>query len=155
LNIDLEYLKSLAKLACEFNLTEINLSEGENQIVIKKEIQTVLPQTISMPMPTPVTVTEIETKQEEKTSKVEEAVQSPKGTPVIAPIGGTFYRSPSPGAEPYCSVGKRIEVGDVLCIIESMKLMNEIETEIAGVVVEICVKDAEPVETGTILMYIE
>ena len=77
------------------------------------------------------------------------------GTPVKAPIVGTFYSASSPDAAPYVKVGDRVEAGQVLCIIEAMKLMNEIEAEQSGVIREILVKNAEPVEYGQTLFMIE
>ena len=79
---------------------------------------------------------------------------TPVGTPVVAPIVGTFYAAPSPDAAAFVSVGDRVKVGQVLCIIEAMKLMNEIEAEVAGVVAEILVHNEEPVEYGQTLMRI-
>ena len=78
-----------------------------------------------------------------------------KGTPVKAPIVGTYYASSSPDAPPYIKVGDTVAAGQVLCIIEAMKLMNEIEAETGGVVREILVKNAEPVEYGQTLFIIE
>jgi acetyl-CoA carboxylase biotin carboxyl carrier protein len=68
---------------------------------------------------------------------------------------GTFYRSPSPGADSFTEVGHRISEGDVLCIIEAMKLMNELESEVSGTVKEICVGNGEPVEYGQVLFRID
>ena len=68
---------------------------------------------------------------------------------------GTFYKAPSPDAEPFVNVGSTIKSGDVVCIVEAMKMMNEIESEVAGKVVEICVEDGQPVEFGQVLMYVE
>ena len=68
---------------------------------------------------------------------------------------GTFYEASSPGAAPFVSVGQTVSVGQVVCIIEAMKLMNEIEAEVSGKVTEICVKNGEPVEFGQVLMYVE
>lgn len=77
------------------------------------------------------------------------------GNPLKAPIVGTFYAASSPDAEPYVKVGDRVEAGQVLCIIEAMKLMNEIEAEQAGVIREITVKNGDPVEYGQVLFIIE
>lgn len=153
MNIDLDYIKSIAKLACDFNLTEIKLSEGDKEIKIKKEKQIQMSQSMTLPSASPVL--EIPKHHEDAPESIEQAIKEPVGQPVKAPISGTFYRAPSPGAEPFCSVDKRVEIGDVLCIIESMKLMNEIESDIAGVVVEICVENADVVDTDAVLMYIK
>ena len=85
----------------------------------------------------------------------EAAAPASAGTPVKAPIVGTFYASSSPDAAPYVKVGDTVEAGQVLCIIEAMKLMNEIEAETGGVVRQILVKNAEPVEYGQTLFVIE
>jgi acetyl-CoA carboxylase biotin carboxyl carrier protein len=74
---------------------------------------------------------------------------------VIAPIVGTFYASPSPDAGPYVKVGDRVQPGTILCIIEAMKLMNEIESEVAGTIVEVLVSNEEPVEYGQVLFRID
>jgi len=74
---------------------------------------------------------------------------------VKSPMVGTFYRAPEPGAEPYAKVGSRVTVGQTLCIIEAMKIMNELESEVAGVIREILVEDAQPVEFGQTLFRVE
>ena len=68
---------------------------------------------------------------------------------------GTFYKSPSPDAEPFVKVGSTVKKGDIVCIVEAMKMMNEIESEISGTVTEICVEDGQPVEFGQVLLYVE
>ncbi|HTL12447.1 MAG TPA: acetyl-CoA carboxylase biotin carboxyl carrier protein [Bdellovibrionota bacterium] len=78
-----------------------------------------------------------------------------KGKEVRSPFVGTFYRSPAPGKEPYIKVGQSVSSGDVLCIIEAMKLMNEIEAEFGGKVIEVLVEDAQPVEFGEPLFLID
>ena len=75
--------------------------------------------------------------------------------PVVSPIVGTFYRAPEPGAPPFVEVGQRVSVGDTLCIVEAMKVMNEIEAEFAGIVREVCVDDASPVEAEGVLFRVE
>jgi acetyl-CoA carboxylase biotin carboxyl carrier protein len=74
---------------------------------------------------------------------------------IRSPMVGTFYRAPEPGAEPYATTGTRVTPGQTVCIIEAMKIMNEIEAEIAGVVREVCVEDAQPVEFGQVLFRVD
>ncbi len=84
-----------------------------------------------------------------------EAPPKPKLLEVTSPMVGTFYRSPEPGAKAYAEEGTRIETGQILCIIEAMKIMNEIESEYSGVVREILVEDAQPVEYGQVLFRVD
>lgn len=88
----------------------------------------------------------------EPTTKIEQ--ESEKGNIVKSPMVGTFYIKPSPEANPYVEIGTEVKKGDTLCIIEAMKLMNEIESEFSGKIIEILVKDGEPVEYGTPLFRI-
>jgi len=74
---------------------------------------------------------------------------------IKSPMVGTFYRAPEPGAEPYVKVGSRVAVGQTVCIIEAMKIMNEIEAEVSGVVREVCVEDTVPVEYGQVLFRVD
>ncbi len=74
---------------------------------------------------------------------------------VNSPMVGTFYRSPAPDAPPYAEVGTRVAEGDTLCIIEAMKLMNELESEVSGTIVEVCVDNAQPVEFGQVLFRVD
>lgn len=88
-------------------------------------------------------------------NQIKEDKNEKKGNIIKSPMVGTFYLKPSPTAEPYIEIGKEVKKGDVLCIIEAMKLMNEIESEYTGKVTEILVKDGEAVEYGTSLLRIE
>jgi len=83
------------------------------------------------------------------------APEEPAGTVVKSPMVGTFYRSPSPDSDPFVSVGQQVEVGQVLCIVEAMKLMNEIKSEVSGKILKIPVENAEPIEFGQPLFIIE
>ncbi len=83
------------------------------------------------------------------------ATQADKGKTVVSPFVGTFYRAATPGASPYVSEGKQVKAGDVLCIVEAMKLMNEIEAEFSGKIVQILVENGQPVEFGEPLFVIE
>lgn len=91
----------------------------------------------------------------QNTQKIEEQTEQEEGNIVKSPMVGTFYIKPSPTSDPYVEVGKDIKQGDTLCIIEAMKLMNEIESEFSGKVSDILVKDGEPVEYGTPLFRIK
>jgi acetyl-CoA carboxylase biotin carboxyl carrier protein len=92
-----------------------------------------------------------------------ESTRPPESAPVAvttlkeikSPMVGTFYKAPEPGAEPYVKVGSRVSAGQTVCIIEAMKIMNEIEAEISGVVREISVEDTQPVEFGTVLYRVD
>lgn len=148
MKFDIEYIEKLSKIIADTGLTEISLEDGEQAITIRKEI-VVAPQAVATaPIAQPSAATAASTAETPK-------VETKKGTPVVSPMVGTFYSAPSPDAEPFVSVGKSINKGDKVCIIEAMKLMNEIESEVTGKVVEICVQDGQPVEFGQVLMYIE
>ncbi|MBS4759955.1 MAG: acetyl-CoA carboxylase biotin carboxyl carrier protein [Clostridium sp.] len=152
MNFDLEYIEKLVKMVSESELTELTLEESESAIVIRKEkelvqAQTFVPQAVQAPVAaTPATApAAVEEKKEE----------APKGKPITSPMVGTFYLASSPGAKPFVEVGATVSTGQVVCIIEAMKLMNEIESEVSGKVTQICVKDGEAVEYGQVLMYVE
>ena len=148
MKFELEYIEKLAKLLNDNGLNEISLDDGEQAITVRKdpsEVVTVAAPAVSAPVASP-------TAQEVKT---EEAAPAPKGKAVTSPMVGTFYASSSPEAEPFVEVGSEIKEGDVVCIIEAMKLMNEIKSEHAGKVTQICVKNGDPIEYGQVLMYLE
>lgn len=121
---------------------DIDFPDG-TKISMKKENTIVTSETIVKEMPKRVEVIQNNETQSNSEMEIE------KGHIVKSPMVGTFYMKPSPEAEAYVEVGKRVKKGDVLCIIEAMKLMNEIESEFDGEVMEILVKDGMPVEYGT------
>jgi acetyl-CoA carboxylase biotin carboxyl carrier protein len=82
-------------------------------------------------------------------------IEEKKYKEIKSPIVGTFYRAPSPDGEPYTDVGSQIKPGNVLCIVEAMKLMNEIEADIAGTIVKVCVENGKPVEYNQVLFLVE
>ncbi|MBP7211617.1 acetyl-CoA carboxylase biotin carboxyl carrier protein [bacterium] len=145
---ELDYIKELAKVINENSLTEISLEDGEKLLTIRKEKEIVTAtQTVTAPVQQTVQApTQVE-------APVAETVK--KGTPIKSPIVGTFYRKPSADSEAFVEVGKSVNSGDVVCIIEAMKLMNEIQSEVSGKITEICVDDGETVEYGQVLMYVE
>lgn len=148
---EIDYIEKLVKMVADNELTELTLEDGDNAIVIRKEKEVVTtvaapvaqPISVAAPAATPVPVAETA------------PIASKKGVPVTSPMVGTFYMAPAPGAAPFVEVGKTISTGQIVCIIEAMKLMNEIESEVSGKIVEICVQDGQPVEYGQVLMLIE
>lgn len=148
MKFDTDYIEKLAKIIIDNSLTEISLEDGEQAITIRKDLPGIVQTAASIVPQTPQVQQQAVTKEETQAPAV-------KGTPITSPMVGTFYTSPSPDAEPFVKVGQTIKEGDIVCIIEAMKLMNEIESEISGKVVEICVKDGQPVEFGQVLMYVE
>lgn len=151
MKFELEYIEQLVKMVSDSELTELTLEDADKAIVIRKEKEViqaqVMPQAYAAApaMQTPATAAVCEEKKEE----------APKGKPVTSPMVGTFYLASSPGAKPFVEVGSTVSTGQVVCIIEAMKLMNEIESEVSGKVTQICVKDGEAVEYGQVLMYVE
>lgn len=154
MKIDLEYIEKLAELVSRNELTELTVEEGENAVVIKKEKEVITAQA-QQPLPVAAPVVPQPSEQQPKPEKQKEEISKTKGTEITSPMVGTFYRAPSPGAAPFTDAGKTVNIGQVVCIIEAMKLMNEIESEFAGKVVEICVEDGQPVEFGQTLMIVE
>lgn len=146
MKFDIEYVEKLAKVLAENSLTEISLEDGEQAITLRKEVIGVAaPQIAAAPVAAPQSVA----------TPAEPAKEVKKGKPLTSPMVGTFYKAPSPDAKPFVEVGQTIKEGDVVCIVEAMKLMNEIEAECSGKIIEICVQDGQPVEFGQVLMYVE
>lgn len=153
MKFDLDYLEKLANIVYENDLSEITLEDEEQAVCLKREkqIQT-SPAVIPAVMPSTVTSQVISAPAAKKEEQKETAH---KGKPIIAPMVGTFYSAPSPDDKPFVSVGDSVAVGQVVCIIEAMKLMNEIEAEASGKITEICVQNGDSVEFGQVLMYVE
>ena len=154
MKFETDYIEKLAKVLAETGLTEISLEDGEQAITLRKEVvMTSAPQVVAA---APVSATAPAVVQTSTSSApAVEATPAKKGTPITSPMVGTFYKAPSPDAEPFVTVGATVSSGDVVCIIEAMKMMNEIEAEVSGKIVEICVEDGQPVEFGQVLMYVE
>ncbi len=147
MKFDIEYVEKLAKVLADNSLTEISLEDGEQAITLRKEVMGVAATPVVAAAPAPQPAQTVSVPAEQKEVK--------KGKPLTSPMVGTFYSAPSPDAEPFVKVGQSVKEGDVVCIVEAMKLMNEIEAEFAGKITEICVQDGQPVEFGQVLMYIE
>ena len=152
MQFDFEYIEKLVKLVSDSELSEqaIVLKKNENQVISQ-----VVPASNMVQMPLASVGNVSNNTQTVVETKEEEVKEKPKGKPIISPMVGTFYKAPSPDASPFVTVGDMVATGQVVCIIEAMKMMNEIEAEVSGRVVEICVADGQSVEYGQVLMYVE
>ena len=149
MKFETDYIEKLAKIITDNGLTEISLEDGEQAITIRKD----LPE-VNMVASSPAVAAPQAAPAAAQTAPAKQA-EEPKGKAITSPMVGTFYAASSPEANPFVEVGSNVNVGDVVCIIEAMKLMNEIKSEQAGKVVQICVKNGDPVEYGQVLMYVE
>ncbi len=140
-NVDL--LREILRMFEESNVARLEISTDDFKLKLSKYPDTsVQPLPVSPPAPQPVAAQgSTEEKPAERTE--EEGVHYIK-----APMVGTFYRAPAPGADPFVKVGDRVKKGDVVCIIEAMKIMNEIKSDVDGIVEEVLVENAHPVEYG-------
>jgi acetyl-CoA carboxylase biotin carboxyl carrier protein len=153
--MDLRKLKTLIDLVAESGIAEIEVTEGEDKVRIVKHAPT--PQTVTMAAPATYLAAPPPAAATPALAAPAPAVLVPdevKGTVVKSPMVGTFYRSPSPGAKSFGELGQAVKPGDTLCIIEAMKLLNEIEAEIAGEVKEVLVENGQAVEYGQPLFVI-
>ena len=146
--MDIRKVKKLIELLEESGISEIEISEGEESVRISRYPN---PGLMSFAPQQPYHYAPQQPPQEQRA----EAPEPPKGHEVTAPMVGTFYSSPSPGAKPFVEIGSQVKPGDTLCIIEAMKMMNQIESEVAGKVVSILVENGDPVEFGQPLFLIE
>lgn len=145
-----ECVEALAKIVKENKLSKIKISTEQMDIVIEGECRPAAPVIPPMPMPQMPAMSS-----QSSPAAAAKPVEEAKGNFITSPIVGTFYSSPAPEKPAYVKVGDSINAGDVVCIIESMKLMNEINSEFSGKVAEILVNNGEPVEFGQKLMRIE
>ena len=152
--MDLRKLKKLIDLVEESGISELELTEGEESVRISRQGQVVQqPQQYTIPQqPTPTVQNQAPTST--ASAEAEDIVQD-AGHALTSPMVGTFYRSSSPEADPYVDVGSSVKKGDTLCIIEAMKLLNEIEADRDGIIKKIMVENAQPVEFGEPLFIIE
>ena len=154
--MDLRKIKKLIELLDESGIAEIEVTEGEESVRISRYgaspalIQTAAP--VAHPVGAAAVV---DGSPAAAAAPAAEERSPPSGFPIDAPMVGTMYRAPSPGAPPFVEVGSRISAGDVVCIIEAMKILNQIESDVGGVVREILVENGQPVEFGQTLMIVE
>ena len=158
--IDLRYVKKLVEMLDESSVDSIEISSDKGmKIRISKTPQQrgAVQMTAPMAMPALLPAAVPAASQGDATAAVEvpKVEQKSKFLEVKSPMVGTYYGAPEPGAKPYLAVGERIGKGQILCIIEAMKIMNEIESEFDGVVKEILAQNAHPVEYGQVLLRID
>ncbi|MDF7667102.1 acetyl-CoA carboxylase biotin carboxyl carrier protein [Orbaceae bacterium ESL0727] len=152
--MDIRKIKKLIELVEESGISEIEISEGEESVRISRNIPqanySAPIQNIQIPQPAPVVVTPTTTEPTQSADPVAAADNTIK-----SPMVGTFYRTPSPDSKPFVEVGQTVKVGDVLCIVEAMKMMNQIESEKSGVIKAILVDNGQPVEFDQPLFILE
>lgn len=150
--MDLRKLKKLIDLVQESGISELEVTEGEEKVRIAKHFTVATqPQQYAMPMPmAPVAPVAGGT----SSVNLDDEDELPEGHVLKSPMVGTFYRSPSPGANAFVEVGQTVKQGDTLCIIEAMKLLNEIEADASGTIKAILVENGQPVEYGEPLFVI-
>jgi acetyl-CoA carboxylase biotin carboxyl carrier protein len=148
--MDIRKVKKLIELLDESGIAEIEITEGEESVRISRYSQSapIAPVAAPIAVAAPVAAAPAE---------AAPAAPDPEddGFLITAPMVGTFYAASSPGAAPYVQVGDRVNEGDTLCIIEAMKMMNQIESDVSGVVKSIRVQNGEPVEYGQTLIVID
>lgn len=148
--MDIRKIKKLIEMLEESNLAELEIKEGEESIRISRAGSASSPPShhhhvVAAPAPVTTTPAEIESA----------AAPAMTGHAVVSPMVGSFFRAATPGANPFVEVGSQVNVGDTLCIIEAMKMLNEIEADKAGVVKAILKENGQPVEYGEPLVIIE
>ncbi len=152
--MDIRKVKKLIELLEESGVAEIEIKEGEESVRISRSSP--VSAAPVAPAPAPVAAPAAAPAQPAVSEAAEPAAaDTPAGEPVKSPMVGTFYRAPSPGAKPFVEVGDKVSKGDTLCIVEAMKMMNHIESEVSGTVKAILVEDAEPVEFDEVLFIVE
>jgi acetyl-CoA carboxylase biotin carboxyl carrier protein len=148
--VDLRKLKTLIDLVSDSNVTELEITEAEGKVRIVKGQALAAPAVIQQAVAAPMSVTPVFVAPEAPVSP-----PAPVGHAVKSPMVGTFYRSSSPGAAPFIQIGSVVKEGDTLCIIEAMKILNEIESDKSGTVTQILCENGQAVEYGQPLFIVE
>ena len=158
--MDIRKVKKLIELLDESGIAEIEITEGEEAVRISRYPQgapaapAVAHHLVAPAAPAPAAAPE-PARAEAPAAAAAAAEPEEEGFLVAAPMVGTFYAASSPGAAPYVQVGDRVKEGDTLCIIEAMKMMNQIEADVSGVIKSIRIQNGEPVEFGQVLFVID
>ena len=155
--MDIRKVKKLIEMLEESQLNEIEIKEGEESVKLVKAISVPVQQIVTSnavaPAPQPAVENENVSADSDTSQSAEDETIS--GQTIDSPMVGTFYAAPNPGAKDFVSVGDKISEGDVLCIIEAMKMMNEVKADSSGTIKQVLIENAEPVEFGQPLFVIE
>ncbi len=155
--MDIRKVKKLIEMLESSNLNEIEIKEGEESVKLVKagsnSSQILVPKPDAQ-IPEENLISKKEPERLESNTKVEETKKA-SGKEIKSPMVGTFYGAPNPGADTFVKVGDTVNEGDVLCIIEAMKMMNEVKADFSGTIIEIIPEDAEPVEFGQTLFLLD
>ena len=155
--MDIRKVKKLMEMLEESSLGEMEIVEGEESIRLSKS-SSVIPQiqneanTIPLNVSTPIAQQSTSPQNKNEVKEVDKTVS---GYEIKSPMVGTFYEAPSPGSKPFVSIGDNIKAGDTLCIIEAMKMLNQIESDKSGVVKAVLTENGQPVEYNQVLFVIE
>lgn len=156
--MDSKRLAEIADVMEDRGLTRVRVEEPDGTAVELERASTAQPVAVPMPMPSAmaaqVTAPTVAPAAPEPATQTPDAAPEPKGTEVTAPMVGVFYAAPAPGDEPFVHVGSKVKAGETLCIIEAMKVLNEVTAEADGEVLEIYAADGDLVEFGSCLMRI-
>lgn len=156
--MDSKRLAEIADVMEDRGLTRVRVEEPDGTAVELERASAAQPVAVPMPMPSAmaaqVAAPTVSPAAPEPAAQAPAAASEPKGTEVTAPMVGVFYAAPAPGDEPFVHVGSKVKAGETLCIIEAMKVLNEVTAEADGEVLEICVADGDLVEFGSCLMRI-
>ena len=146
--MNIKQIRELAQIAAENGLSAIEIAEGENRVRIERAVSApaAIPTVVSMPMAAPAAPAPAPAAEAEETN-----VDFNRTREIKSPMVGVFYAAPSPDAKPFVEVGSKVKKGDIVCIVEAMKLLNEITAEFDGEVVDICVHNGDVVEYGQTL----
>ena len=147
--MDIRKVKKLIELLEESGIAEIEISEGEESVRISRYSREA-PVVAAAPLPVAIAPA-----QDPGAADAKPPEPARSGHEVTAPMVGTFYSGPAPTAKPFVEIGTTVAVGDTLCIVEAMKMMNQIESEVSGNVVSILVENGAPVEFGQVLFIVE
>lgn len=154
--IDLEFLEAVVRLMDESSLDSVEIARGGTRIRLAKSPSgTVVAGAIPAAVPAPAPAAPTAPAEAPASAADVPGPDSANLVDITSPMVGTFYRAPSPEAPPYVDAGVNVAAGDVLCVIEAMKLMNELECEVSGRIVEVCADNAEPVDYGQLLFRVD